>query len=51
MSGGDPRGDDIDNPVKALLRSGLRGILAVALAVLVVGAAAAVIALLVAVTF
>lgn len=51
MSGADPRDDDIDNPVKALLRSGLRGILAVALAVLVVGVAAAAVALVVAVTF
>ena len=51
MSGADPRGDDVDNPVKTLLRSGLRGILAVAFAVVIVGAASAAVALAVAVTF
>lgn len=51
MSGADPRGDDIDNPVKALLRSGLRGIAAVALAVAIIGAASAVVAVVVAATF
>jgi hypothetical protein len=40
-----------DNPVKALLRSGARGILAVTLAVVIAGAAAAVIAFAVAVAF
>jgi hypothetical protein len=40
-----------DNPVKALLRSGVRGILAVSLAVLIAGAVAAVIAFAVAVAY
>lgn len=52
MTSPDPRGDEApDRPGKALLRSGMRGILAVALAVLVTGAAAAAIAFAVAVTF
>jgi hypothetical protein len=45
------RREDDDNPVKALLRSGVNGILAVTLAVLILGAGAAVIALVVAVAF
>ena len=51
MSAPDRRHLRDDNPVKALLRSGVRGILAVALAVAIAGAAAAVIAFAVAVAF
>jgi hypothetical protein len=52
MSTRRPRdGGGDDNPVKALLRSGVNGILAVTLAVLVLAAGAAVIALVVAMTY
>lgn len=45
------RRNHYDNPVTALLRSGVRGILAVTLAVVIAGAAAALIAFVVAATF
>lgn len=52
MSPGRYRRDDPDErPGAALLRSGLKGIGAVALAVLILGAVAAAIALVISVTF
>ena len=47
----DRRRDEHDNPVTALLRSGVRGILAVTLAVVIAGAAAGLISFVVAATF
>lgn len=48
---GHPRDNEYDSAPKALLRSGIRGILAVTFAVVAVGLVAAVIAVVVALTF
>ena len=47
----DRRRNRYDNPVTALLRSGVRGILAVTLAVVIAGVVAALISFVVATTF